>query len=381
MKQRLVAIDWMRGFVMVLMTIDHASLGFNGGRVALDSVYAVDPLHDTGWVPGSELPPLQFFVRWITHLCAPTFLFLSGTSLALSLEKRRAESLTERELDWHLFVRGAVVLGCEGFLTALAGGKPLILQVLYAIGLSLWCMIPLRRLSVRALVALGAGWFVVGEALTTAIAPPGAVTSLAPRLLLAPLVSDAVVVTYPLAGWLAMMMLGWGFGRWLLSLPEDETRTRRIAARCLPAGLVSLLLFAVVRGIDAYGNMGLHRDDNSWVQWLHVSKYPPALAYALLELGLMSVCLAVFFSIEGRLRKPASVWNPLRLYGETALFFYMLHFIGLVGAAVVLTGNIGQRGLYETGVATVAALAVLYPLCFAWRGYKRAHPRGWAQYV
>ncbi|MEE3331913.1 MAG: hypothetical protein VX246_13690, partial [Myxococcota bacterium] len=66
MKQRLVAIDWMRGFVMVLMTIDHASLGFNGGRVALDSVYAVDPLHSTGWIPGSELPPLQFFIRWIT---------------------------------------------------------------------------------------------------------------------------------------------------------------------------------------------------------------------------------------------------------------------------------------------------------------------------
>jgi uncharacterized membrane protein len=381
MKQRLAALDWMRGFVMVLMTIDHASLAFNGGRVALDSAFPIDPISGAGWVPGSELPQLQFFVRWITHLCAPTFLFLSGTSLALSLEKRRGESLSERELDWHLFVRGAVVLGCEGILTGLAGGRPLMLQVLYAIGMSLWFMIPLRRLGVRTLVGLGLGWFVVGEAITTALVPIGSVAPLLQRLLVAPALSDSVVVIYPLMGWLAMMMLGWGFGRWLLGLPEDATRAPRIARACLQAGLAALVVFLAVRGIDAYGNMGLHRDDGSWVQWLHVSKYPPALAYALLELGVMGVCLAGFFAVESRLSAPASRWNPLRVYGETALFFYMLHFIGLLGAAIALSGNIGQYGLPEAAMATGTALVVLYPLCVGWRAYKRAHPRGWAQYV
>ena len=83
---RWIAIDWLRGFVMVLMAIDHSSVMYNAGRLAADSAYLVDPI--TGapmWVPGSELGSAQFFTRWVTHLCAPTFLFLSGTSLALSV--------------------------------------------------------------------------------------------------------------------------------------------------------------------------------------------------------------------------------------------------------------------------------------------------------
>ena len=78
MSQRLAAIDWMRGFVMVLMTLDHASVMFNGGRVALDSVWPIDPFGRGGWVPGTSLPADQFFTRWVTHLCAPTFVLLAG---------------------------------------------------------------------------------------------------------------------------------------------------------------------------------------------------------------------------------------------------------------------------------------------------------------
>ena len=102
----------MRGFVMVLMTLDHASLSFNGGRLAIDSAYLLDPFSGEPHVPGAVLPAAQFYTRWVTHLCAPTFLFLSGTSLALSLEKRRSLNMNERELDRHLFIRGAVILAC-----------------------------------------------------------------------------------------------------------------------------------------------------------------------------------------------------------------------------------------------------------------------------
>lgn len=388
MKQRLLAIDWMRGFVMVLMTLDHASLAFNGGRTALDSAYPIDPFTGQGWVPGSALPAAQFATRWVTHLCAPTFLFLSGTSLALSLEKRRGESMSERELDGHLFVRGGVVLACEAVLSLLAGATSAMLQVLYAIGASLWCMIALRRLDVRWLVGLGLAWLALGELVTTAVAAPGTVAPPLARLLFAPAAVPPLVVAYPLAGWLAMMALGWGFGRALLARAATsasrDSLARFAAARSLAFGLAGLALFALVRGIDGYGNMGLHRDDGSLAQWLHVSKYPPALAYSSLELGLMGVALAAFFAIEARLRdgaRFASPRNPLRVYGETALFFYMLHFIGLMAVAVALTGNIGQRGLASAYAAAAGALVVLYPLCVAWRSYKRAHPRGFAQYV
>lgn len=378
MPNRLAALDWMRGLVMVLMTLDHASVMFNSGRMALDSAWPVDPFTGAGWEPGSALPPSQFFTRWVTHLCAPTFLFLSGTSLALSLEKRRAAAADEWALDRHLFIRGAVILGCEAFLSLLAGG--VILQVLYAIGLSLWLMIPLRRLSTPVLVGVGLGWFVVGEAITLAAVPAGETAPLALKLLVAPGIDPPVMVSYPVAGWLAMMVLGWGFGRRLLGM-EPAGLLAEAGRECTRAGFAALAVFIAVRALDGYGNMALHRDDVSLVQWLHVSKYPPALAYAALELGLMALGLAVGFAIERHLRGPASRWNPLRVFGQTALFYYMLHFVGLGAAAMALTGGIAQRGLPETYLAAFATLVVLYPVCLLWRRYKSAHSNGWPQYV
>src|SRR5579871_5824938 len=79
---RLAAVDALRGLVMVLMTIDHASAAFNAGRVMSDSAFS--------YTPGTPIDPRQFATRWITHLCAPTFVFLAGLSLSLSAERRRA---------------------------------------------------------------------------------------------------------------------------------------------------------------------------------------------------------------------------------------------------------------------------------------------------
>ena len=81
---RIAAIDWMRGLVMLLMVIDHASMAFDGHHVAEDSaLYA-----GAGTM---ALPAAEFFTRWITHLCAPTFVFLAGTALALSVERELKE--------------------------------------------------------------------------------------------------------------------------------------------------------------------------------------------------------------------------------------------------------------------------------------------------
>ena len=82
--KRVATIDWMRGLVMVLMVIDHASMAFDGQHVAEDSAL----------YPGAStmaLPAAEFLTRWITHLCAPTFVFLAGTALALSVERRMAK--------------------------------------------------------------------------------------------------------------------------------------------------------------------------------------------------------------------------------------------------------------------------------------------------
>jgi uncharacterized membrane protein len=379
--RRLLAIDWMRGFVMLLMAVDHASETWNGGRFNFDSAYLLDP--DTGASlarTALAIPPFEFFTRWITHLCAPTFLFLSGTALALSVEGRARRGEPPAALDRHLFVRAVVILGFEGLISSMAG--LVFLQVLFAIGVSLIAMIPLRRLPTCWLFAAALGWMAVGELATRAVAPIGGeVPTLGWALFVAPDFEGGVTVWYPFVHWLAMMVLGWGFGRMLLDLPAGEVGRRTAERWLLWGGSVALAVFVVVRGLDAYGNMGLHRGGDSLVHWLLVSKYPPALAFTALELGLMALAMGGLAVIERKSAGPPWHWNPLLVFGQTALFFYVLHFVLLGAGAVAITGGMRQGGLVETYLAAGAVLVVLYPVCCAYRAYKRAHPKSLAQYL
>ena len=146
---RFPAIDLLRGVVMVLMTVDHASETFNRGRVFTDSVMF--------WKPGTPLPAAQFLTRWMTHLCAPTFVLLAGTSLAIAVESRRAKGDSERAIDRYILSRGALIVAFEIFWMSPVMLDPgrVLFQVLYAIGGSLMAMALLRRLSDGALAALG----------------------------------------------------------------------------------------------------------------------------------------------------------------------------------------------------------------------------------
>ncbi len=382
--ERLVAIDWMRGFVMVLMAIDHGSAVMNGGRLAHDSVWDLTPMG----VPANEglLGAAQFFTRWITHLCAPTFLFLSGTSLALSTARRRERGDSPAEIDRHLWIRGAVLLSFEAvwfspLFSAPLGHYALVLQVLFAIGAGLWLMIPLRRLDARWLCALGLAWFVAGEAVTLGLAgvgdsPPGWL-----RVWLVPGAMSGAEVLYPALPWLAMMALGWAFGVGLsqAEAQDGEGASARAARWCLRGGALSLTVFVAVRALDGYGNMALLRRNDTLLEWLFVSKYPPSLSFAALELGLMGVMLGALFRLQQRIPLPWS-GNPLLVLGQTALFFYLLHF-HVLGVSGALLGWIGSRGLVETYAAAFAVTALLVPLCKAYGGYKRRHPDGWTQFV
>ncbi len=382
MPQRLAAIDWMRGFVMVLMAVDHASIFFNGGRVATDSAYTFGP--DTQYLAGAVIPPDQFWTRWITHICAPTFLFLSGTSLALSTRKRIRSGQSPGAVDRHLLIRGLVLLGLEFTYISLggSGGEPfLILQVLYAIGLGLILMIPLRRLPTPLLVAVALLWFFAGELLTLGVAAP----AVGPRspltgFALAPGRWPYMMVVYPVLPWLAMMALGWAFGERLVRL-RDGLETRWNAERiCFVGGAAALSLFALVRGLNGYGNMTLYRADGSLLQWLHASKYPPSLAFASLELGLMAVGLGALLVLQRHMRTEPRRMNPLLVFGQTALFFYLVHF-ALLFAAAEATGLSNQGGASSAFIAAALVLVPLYPMCLWYRRYKAAHRSGWPQYI
>ncbi len=367
---RLPALDWMRGLVMILMSIDHASGAFNGGRVFSDSAFM--------YHPGMALPPAQFFTRWITHLCAPTFVFLAGAAVALSVERRIAAGQSAASVDRYLLQRGLLIAALDPLWMAwgFTQGAFVLFQVLYAIGTSLMLMAALRRLSLRWLVGAALALMLGCEALSgLALWLLG---SKSPPLALAFVLCGGrvpgLVVAYPTLPWLAIMMLGWAYGRHLAF--GAPARPERLL---LGAGTALLALFALVRAANGYGNMALPRDDGSLVQWLHVSKYPPGVSYYALELGIMALALAGFFALA-RTRGSFFGSRVLATLGQTAFFYYLLHvhLLEAVAHASHMAGKLGVESAYLGGVGIVA---VLYPACIRYLAYKRAHPDGWTRYM
>jgi len=112
LQKRLPAIDAIRGIIMVLMTLDHASHVFNAGRYVTDSA--------RWYVPGSVIPVAQFLTRWITHICAPTFIFLAGLVLAQSVARRQAGGESVASIDTFLLKRGIFILLLDPLWMSLA---------------------------------------------------------------------------------------------------------------------------------------------------------------------------------------------------------------------------------------------------------------------
>ena len=366
---RIATIDWMRGLVMVLMVIDHASMAFDGGHISEDSAaYA--------GAATMALPAAEFFTRWITHLCAPTFVFLAGTSLALAVERRVLKGVNAWTIDKNILIRGAVIALLDPTLVSLGSGR-WTFQVLLAIGVSMMCMAPLRRLPSWALLGLGVGWIVLGEIPTGWVWQPPGNSSVWAAFVLATYGTPTMVIKYPVLPWLSMMMLGWVFGRHLVRVGAGTTK---VSGRTVlwVSGAACLIVFVIVRGMAGYGDMFLHRADDSWQQWLHVSKYPPSLTYSTLELGLLFLCLAILRGIELRIGVREN--GVLLVFGQTAMFFYLVHRLVMEVPATYF-GLRGVGGLGTTyGVAAVLLVA-LYPACLWYRAFKAAHPESFLKYI
>ena len=367
--RRIASIDWVRGFVMILMIFDHAAMSFDRNHLDHDSALYANAMT-------MALPAGEFFTRWMTHICAPTFVFLAGTALALSVERRVAKGMNAWEIDKNILIRGVIIALIDPTIISLGLGR-ISLSVLTAIGVSMMGMTVLRRLPTWGLLAFGVGWFLLGEWVTGLVwSPPGS-APIPAALAFAPSGDGDFSIKYPVVPWLAIMALGWVFGRHMTEHASGKARTSP-ARVMLVAGLAALAVFAVVRGFNGYGNMFLIRTDDSWQQWLHVSKYPPSLTYAALELGLMALLLAMMLKLEPILG--VRELGPLLVLGQTAMFYYLVHRF-VFDATAHYFGLLGIGTISATYTVGIAALVVLYPLCRWYRSFKAAHPQSLLRYL
>jgi hypothetical protein len=174
-----------------------------------------------------------------------------------------------------------------------------------------------------------------------------------------------------------MMVLGWVFGRHMSAHAAGRTQVSPQTVLWV-AGITALVVFVLVRGNAGYGDMFLHRADDTWQQWLHVSKYPPSLTYATLELGIMCVLLAVLMRLEPLIGVRRN--GPFLVFGQTAMFFYLVHRLVMEIPATYF-GMRGIGDLSTTYIVGVALFALLYPVCRWYRTVKAAHPNSLLRYI
>ena len=386
MPERLLSLDWLRGLVMMLMALDHVDAACNHRHAQGDS---------TAWISAFHLSAPDFLTRWCTHLCAPTFLLLCGVGIALSRERSVARGETKHAFDGHLLRRGLVLVLLEvtlvSFYWRAAQGDaslsltPAFLQVLYALGVGMMLMVPLRRLSGRAQVFLAAGLLVAVEFVHRLSIDQGHGTPFVLQLLATGGVGGwnaslqggpamGVFVIYPVLAWLPVMLIGHVLGWSLVQ--------RRVTPRALLklAGW-SFLLFAALRALDGFGNMALHRRSGELIEWLHCSKYPPSFTFLAMELGLAFLILAALMRAQDALvRLPK--WNPIEVLGQTALFFYLLH-LPMIGALRAIGALPGHRdgSAAQSWLGALFVVLACWPVCAAYRWYKQRWRHGWTRYL
>ena len=310
-RSRLSSIDALRGLVMVIMALDHVRDFFHLGAMT----FQPDDLSKT-------TAPL-FFTRWITHICAPTFMFTTGMGAYLWARKPGRDLAG---LSRYLLTRGLwmivlelTVLRLAFFFTLDAG--PWLLTILWAIGGSMIVLSVLVHIPVRWLAPLSV-LMIAGHNLTDSVAAKD-LGAWAPvwNVLHQPgvirLGGTILLVGYPLVPWIAVMAAGYCFGR---VLRMEEANRQRWLVGC---GATMTALFAILRGLNVYG------DPQPWstafpgmtlLSFLRTTKYPPSLLFLLMTLGPALLLLAWFD------RRPWSPDSALLVIGRVPLFFFLAHF-------------------------------------------------------
>ncbi|WP_369058327.1 heparan-alpha-glucosaminide N-acetyltransferase domain-containing protein [Caulobacter sp. 73W] len=378
---RLDVIDLLRGLVIILMVLDHARDYFHAQAFIYDPV---DPVKSNLAVFGT---------RWITHLCAPTFVLLSGVSAYLQrVNGKRPATLSRFLLTrglWLVFLEVAVVSLGFNF------GPVLFMQVIWAIGASMVLLAALTWAPPLAVGALGAA-IIIGHPALAGIdaADLGQWGLLWGFMMELTLIPNLGFVAYPLLPWAGVMFLGYGLGGLFLKPTDERRRTTLFLA------LGMLAAFVLLRAPNLYGDpapwSGQADAARTAMSFLNVTKYPPSLLYVLATLG---VSLLLSLALERLKGFPAKV---LLAFGRTPLFTYVLHLYILHLSALAIAAAMGFDPMIMVNfvvdpsravkagwgfslagayVAWALTLAALYPLSAWFAGVKRRRRDWWLSYL
>jgi uncharacterized membrane protein len=372
--ERLAHLDALRGLAIVLMVLDHARDFFGDLRL--------EPEHI------ASTTPLLFGTRWVTHLCAPTFVFLAGASAALSGRRQTRAQFARAQA-----ARGAWLIVLEFTLVSLAWTlqpslRLLILQVIAAIGAGLLALAALQYLGRPAVAGLALIVLFGHDGLAPIDAADlgawGPAWTLAFERGWFSLGGDwGMQVIYPLVPWVALVALGWACGE---ALAVERALRRR---RAWIAGAAALAFFALLRASNLWGDPApWSAQASAWrsvASFLNVSKYPPSLAFLSLTLGAAALLCAALDR-----ERPSAPVRALSTWGRAPLFAYLAHIYLLHAASAGLYAlEIGRplrlfegfvsgfppgygHGLAAVYAAWLACLALLYVPVRRWGELKQA---------
>lgn len=317
---RIDAIDALRGLVIVLMIIDHT-------REYAVGVPAVgDPMALAG------LPPIVFWLRWLSHFCAPVFTLLAGMSVGL-------QRATGRGGAGPLARRGLLLIGLEFTVIHFAWTFSLVwprfyAQVIWGLGVAMLALAAALALPTRVRFALGL-MIVAGHNLLDPVhvEAPGLGqwlwAVLHDRQVLPLAFGYEVRTSYPVLPMIGLMWVGEPLGRWVAA-----TEPLRRARVLMVAGGLACAAFVALRLLNVYGDP----DPADWsgaggpVLWsvLNVRKYPFSLAFMLMTIGPALLLL-------GRWSARVPRWTaPLLDLGRAPMFAYVAHLYLLHAGALLL---------------------------------------------
>jgi uncharacterized membrane protein len=382
---RIESIDLLRGLIMIIMALDHVRDYFHA------AAFTDDPLNL------STTTPILYFTRWITHFCAPLFMFLSGTSAFLVGTRRGKKALSR-----FLFIRGLWLIFLELTIVNFAWFfnihfTVVFTGVIWALGVSMIALAGLVYLPVVAILIISL-LMVFCHNLLDSISVDGSVLSKYMWALLHQqnffqVNGYSIFAAYPIIPWIGVMALGYCIG----TIYKKEVSAEKRKKILLILGSSSIILFVLLRYINVYGDSSHWNTQKTsfftFLSFMNVSKYPPSLLYLLITIGPGLLFLAISEKWRSWLAE------KIKVIGRVPMFYYLVHLYLIHIAAMIATNFCGHKSSdmvslntwvsfesklqgYGFSLGTVytvwiVLIIVLYFLCKWYDRYKLVHKEKW----